>query len=313
MPFEQGGLSSSKPEMSMNTGSGERLLEDSHVDVVSRLHITDPAKIMMPEVYGMPRHTRPEDVRNMLGGFEIVDPKDFMSAVHLLADRAKAMNVPLNKEFLEKVENDQQIGKQERGAAHVMRDNFRGYAVDEPENGFSQIFSRLMPESKLEITNYRIKELDATANEVENARKHPEIRNAKSLAEAAHSLLTKLNHNYMSEGMLRQAARSPNYSPEERAAASMLRANYAAFDALSSPYTGINRDDILALSKLEKHETKASAKQGEANAGCNQKESAAVKRQRGLPLLPCFRLQRVQRTPRAMPSSPPALLHSLRK
>ncbi len=258
----------SKPEALKKPGESPV----GQVDVINLLHLKNPARVTMPEVYGMPRDTRPEDVRSMLDGFEIVDPKAFMSAVHSLADRARSKQVPLNRDFLEKVENDEQIGIQERGAAHVLNQNFRGFVNSDREG--DGIMRRLTSERKLELSEKGIKNMDATAAEIKNSLEHPEIRNAAELADAAQSIFNRTNQSYLGETQLKTIARSPNYSPRERSAASLLSANYTVIDHLSSPYMGISRDDIQALTRLE--DDARSAKQlGKVAADCNQKESAA--------------------------------------
>lgn len=265
----------SKSKGPIGESSGERLLADANsgVDVVNHLRINDPGKVMMPEVYGMP----PEDVCNMLEGFDIVKPKDFMNGVHLLADRAKEEGVPLNKEFMAKIAEDPMIGNQESGAAHVMSGNIREFASDPGKTGFTKIGRLLKPESNFQITADRVSQMDDSAAEIENSRIHPEMRDSKQLAKAAESLLAK-NNGRLTEPELRNIARSHSYTPEERAAATMLRLNYPVFAGLAEGRK-LGREgadlvldgaDITVLSKLEKNNGEAKADAKEAAPGCDK-------------------------------------------
>lgn len=267
----------SKPDSAMtNKGSGERLATEAYtgLDVVNHFRINDPGKVTMPEVYGMPNHTKPEDVHNMLNGFDIVGADDFMKGVHSLKNRADAQKVPLNKEFLEKVAKDPMIGNQERGAAFVMSGNIRDFATDPEENGFSEIARNWRSESKFTMTPGRIEQMDETASEIVNSRNHPEMRDSKQLAETAETLLGNENGNYLSEARLRNIARSPSFSPQQRAAASMLRINYPVFASLSE--TGsksiLDRDDINVLSKLRNSEEEGA--KAEQTSDCNRQNTA---------------------------------------
>jgi len=101
------------------------------------------------------------------------------------------------------------------------------------------------------ITDERIAQMDASASEIINAREHPELRDSKVLARTAEPLFEKLNYQWLEPDNLKQIARSDKYTPEERAAASIMRVNFDAFAGLADKKLTLKKPDIEALSQLK--------------------------------------------------------------
>ncbi|MCC7528340.1 MAG: hypothetical protein IT342_07445 [Candidatus Melainabacteria bacterium] len=244
MVFE--GADISKIQSKQSADSSERLMAE--VDVINHLTLVNPARIQMQDIYGRPTIYRGSEEAKMLDDFAIADPKDFMKGVHGLSDRAKEKAVPLNKDFLKEIRYDARLSKEERSVAIVMGESFKEYGDktgDERELKWWWGYER-----RLVLSDERIAKMDRTADAIDNAKKHPEMRDASNLAEAAQSILTKSGGQKLSQEQLRDVAFSTKHTPEERAAAMTLMSNFTTFDQLGAKNKGIDQDDINELKKL---------------------------------------------------------------
>lgn len=245
MVFENAG-ESSKPQEVANSAS-ERMA----LDVINHLHLKNPAGLTIPEVYAT--NGANPDLKNILNGFEIEDPKDFMGAVRKLSNKSGG-DGSITKGYLDRVEDDPRYSTQERGAARMLKESFRDYARVDPKSAANGFLGSLISDTKLEITGAGIAEMDKTANIISNARKHPEMRNSATLAETARALYGRANpysQNDLTLQDLRKIENSPGFSEKERAAASIISANYRTFESLGPGINdGVSRRDLEVLAEL---------------------------------------------------------------
>jgi hypothetical protein len=76
------------------------------------------------------------------------------------------------------------------------------------------------------------------------------MRNASELASTAQSILDKNGGQSLGQTHLHNVVFSPQYTNAEKAAASILAVNFAAFDQMGNKSWGIDREDINALANL---------------------------------------------------------------
>jgi hypothetical protein len=218
------------------------------VNLMEQLHLKDPGKQTTTDLLqnGWINVT-PLDQHSAMN-----DPHKFLATASKMVDRAPGGN--LNYEILEATASSPSASNDEKTVAKTLDAQYANLATDDPNSWkrFTKYFGFAMGRAVREDGLDGLKKEESAADAFA---KHPELTGPQSLAYAFKDIFEGVSGYKANVGFSRDElaniAGSSKYTDQERAAAELVKLNFAKFSALGGKdATTFNTQDLIGLAKI---------------------------------------------------------------